>query len=85
MRLSLTLDLDCLDGDYLERCARIRKISRHRLVRRLIEAIAKDQLVLGILDDESKPAEKLAGETTKSRFHRRQQTKCTGQSSPIGA
>jgi hypothetical protein len=42
------------DLAYLQSCARIRHISTSRLVMRLIRVIARDQLVLSILDDESK-------------------------------
>lgn len=45
-------------GRYLLACARIRDISTKRLVNRLFETIATDQLVLSILDDDSKPAPK---------------------------
>lgn len=41
---------------YLDSCARIRDISRTRLAEQLLEVIASDQLVLSVLDDDSKPA-----------------------------
>lgn len=37
---------------YFDACARIRNITTTRLFTRLVEVIADDQLVLGILDDE---------------------------------
>jgi len=40
---------------YLQSCARIRHISTTRLVRRLMQTIARDQLVLSVLDDGSQP------------------------------
>jgi hypothetical protein len=55
---------------YLERCARIRRISITRLVSRLITVIASEQLVLSVLDDDSKPSPRLSGETSKSRYRR---------------
>lgn len=38
---------------YFDSCARIRNITTTRLFARLAEVIAKDQLVLSILDDNS--------------------------------
>jgi hypothetical protein len=43
------------EGRYLIACARIRNCSMTSLGKRLLEAIAKDQMVLSILDDDSKP------------------------------
>jgi hypothetical protein len=42
-------------AEYFEACARIREITVTRLFEKLVDIIADDQLVLGILDDESKP------------------------------
>jgi hypothetical protein len=42
-------------GPYLDACARIRNMSKTALLGRLIEIIGRDQLVLSILDDDSKP------------------------------
>lgn len=41
---------------YFDSCARIRGITTTRLFARLVETIADDQLVLGILDDNSAAA-----------------------------
>jgi hypothetical protein len=41
--------------EYFEACACIRGITVTRLFERLAQIIADDQLVLGILDDDSKP------------------------------
>lgn len=46
-----------LDG-YFEACARVRNISKTRLLNRLVNVIGRDQLVLSILDDDSKPSPK---------------------------
>jgi hypothetical protein len=54
------------DLEYLQSCARIRHISTVRLVTRLIRTIARDQLVLSVLDDESKPDKPEPG----TRYHR---------------
>ena len=51
---------------YLQECARIRHISVTRLVTRVIDAIARDQLVLAVLDDDSKPRPKIDGERGSS-------------------
>ena len=56
---------------YLSQCAKVRGISTTRLLERLVRLIARDQLVLSILDDGERPAPKrLPGEPTRSRFHR---------------
>lgn len=51
---------------YLKSCARIRHLSTKRLVARLLTTIARDQLVLSVLDDESKPDAPVA----EYRYHR---------------
>lgn len=51
-------DLDA----YFEACARVRNISKTRLMNRLINVIGRDQLVLSVLDDDSKPEPKAKGE-----------------------
>jgi hypothetical protein len=43
-----------VESDYLKSCARIRKITMAALVRKLINKISDDQLVLAVLDDDSK-------------------------------
>jgi len=43
------------DKTYLIRCASIRKTSLTVLYQKLIEMIARDQLVLAVLDDDSQP------------------------------
>lgn len=50
-------------GRYLLACARIRGISPQSLMKRLINVIAKDQLVASVLDDE--------GEIRKLKKHER--------------
>ena len=66
----VTLTLAKGSRHYLQECARIRNISVTRLATRLINAIARDQLVLAILDDDSKPVRHLEGESGTSRVHR---------------
>jgi hypothetical protein len=39
---------------YFDSCARIRDIATGRLLSHMVEAIADDQLVLSILDDDSR-------------------------------
>lgn len=48
-----TLFLDENQTRYLTSCAKIRHISRHKLVERIMNTVCKDQLVLSILDDYS--------------------------------
>lgn len=43
---------------YFDSCARMRDLSLTGLLQRLVDTIGKDQLVLGILDDDSKPQPK---------------------------
>lgn len=47
---------------YFDSCARLRDISKTALLARLIDVIGRDQLVLSILDDDSKPLSKRKGE-----------------------
>jgi hypothetical protein len=53
MRLNFKLSPE--NRGYMQRCAAIRRTSVTTLCERLIEMIAKDQLVLPILDDDSQP------------------------------
>lgn len=62
MYLRHSIDTNTDEGRYLIACARIRKCSASALVKRLLEVVMKDQLVLSVLDDESKPAERRPGE-----------------------
>lgn len=62
LSLKHSIDTSTEEGRYLLTCARIRKCSTVALVKRLLEVVMKDQLVLSILDDESKPAERRHGE-----------------------
>jgi hypothetical protein len=56
MRRHFSTDLSPEASEYLFASARIRGISMSALVRRLLETIANDGLVLSILDDEGKQA-----------------------------
>jgi hypothetical protein len=47
-----------VESDYLIACARIRNISTTKLVHKLMKAIAQDQLVLAVLDDEEQYGER---------------------------
>lgn len=40
-----------VESEYMNACARIRNVTMTTLVRRLVQAIEEDQLVLAILDD----------------------------------
>ncbi len=43
---------------YLESSARLRCVSRTALIRRLVETILEEKLILSVLDDDDKPTEK---------------------------
>lgn len=49
-------------GKYFINCAKIRNLSLRGLFVRLFNEISEDQLVLSILDDDSKPSIKAKGE-----------------------
>ena len=72
-RIDITVRED--DYGYIETCARIRHISVTRLFERLIKVIAEDQLVLSVLDDNSRIAPQLPGETCTSKYRQRGYTK----------
>jgi hypothetical protein len=61
--LNLTDD----DHDYLDRCARIRGVSCGRLLQRVVRMVVSDQLVLAVLDDESRVSRQEPGELDKSK------------------
>lgn len=63
-------DLSDDAADYLHKCARIRHISCCRLIERVMRAVVEDQLVLSILDDDSRPVQQ-PGEA-KSHYRRQQ-------------
>jgi hypothetical protein len=52
-QFNIDLEDDSDEYRYLMSCARIRGIRMQPFLRRLINVIAKEQLVLGILDDDS--------------------------------
>lgn len=70
MHFNISLSLSDESKRYIDACARIRCISRTRLVERLLKLIADDQMVLGILDDDSKAKHWLPGELIKSHFRK---------------
>lgn len=74
MHFSVSLSLSDESERYMDACARIRRISRTRLIERLLKLVADDQMVLGILDDESKPWPWLPGELTKSHFRKHEKS-----------
>ncbi len=51
MRNRLDVFLSAEAATYFTCCARIRNMNRTTLLRRMLEVIAKDMLVAGILDD----------------------------------
>ena len=74
MRQHLSISLYGLSDEsyeYMESCARIRKISCTRLMERVLKTVCNDQLVLSVLDDDSRQERILPGEHSRSNFHRR--------------
>ena len=49
-------------ANYLDKCARIRNISRTCLINRLLDVVAEDQMVGGILDDSDTILQRRPGE-----------------------
>ena len=60
--MRLLVDTSSDIDPYLESCARLRDISKTALLNRLIDVIGRDQLVLSVLDDDSRPSPKQKGE-----------------------
>jgi hypothetical protein len=52
--MSTSIDTESDAGRYIVSCARIRGIGVATLVSRLVDAIAKDQLVNAVLDDDGR-------------------------------
>lgn len=44
-------DINTPEGRYLDSSARIRKTSRSQLIKKVLEIVLNDQLILSILDD----------------------------------
>jgi hypothetical protein len=57
MHLTIQVDQDTDHGRYLIACARLRNISMTGLMFRLIDTIARDQLVVSVLDDAGREQE----------------------------
>lgn len=68
MWIKFKIDEDSEEGQYFLKCAEIRKISATSLFKRLSDAINKDQMVLSILDDDSKPVIKHKNEHKFSKL-----------------
>lgn len=51
MHLHLTLDAETARGDYLAAAARLRGVSRTHLLRKLVDKVLDDQLILAVMDD----------------------------------
>lgn len=52
------------DRNYVESSARIRRVSRQILLERVVEVVLRDQMILSILDDDSRPMQ-LNGRRTR--------------------
>jgi hypothetical protein len=55
MNLHVTVDADTPRGDYLAAAARIRRLSSSHLLRIVVDKLLDDQLILAVMDDDSKP------------------------------
>ena len=51
MHVDLRVAIESEEGQYLVRCARIRDVTVTHLLRRVVNAVARDQLVAAVLDD----------------------------------
>ena len=69
MRNHIDVTMSDSTADYLTACARIRNLNRTSLVRRLLDVIAKDMLVAGILDDENLRAKRPSQHKFKRANH----------------
>ncbi len=67
-------------ANYLDKCARIRNISRTCLINRLLDVIAEDQMVGGILDDADTILQRRPGE----RYFKRPEALCPAKRSADG-
>jgi hypothetical protein len=67
---NLAIDLPDDADRYINACARIRRISTTRLFERLLKRVCTDQMVLAVLDDDSKQPRRLPGEHSRSHYHR---------------
>lgn len=67
MRLSITIAGDVVP--YMEAGARLRRTSVTNLVRRIVDAVLRDQMVLAILDDEDDVVQKSLPKVPKPSTH----------------
>ena len=51
----ITVEIAPADQGYLNSCARLRNNEPAELVQRLVDMILRDQMILAVLDDDSKP------------------------------
>jgi hypothetical protein len=63
--------MDEEQDNYFEACCRIREVSRIELARMVLYKVFREQLVLAVLDDDSKPPELTQGQ----RKYRQRKTK----------
>lgn len=59
--MRLSIDIGEADTEYFEACARIRNITATSLLRRIINSVARDQMVASVLDEDDLTA-RLKGE-----------------------
>jgi hypothetical protein len=54
IRIDTTIQLTEEENQYLEACARMRRISKSKMVRRLLKVIMEDQMIASVMDDADK-------------------------------
>jgi hypothetical protein len=67
------VDINDSGMTYLDSCARIRKIAVSHLLAGIIKTVCEEQLVLAVLDDDSKPQPNKTG-TRRGYYRRRKVT-----------
>lgn len=65
-RMNLDVVLTEEQQAYLDVCASVRQMSTRRMLTKIVEAIARDQLVTATLDDDGKPAPRVKGQHAPS-------------------
>ena len=54
VRIDTVIQLTEEENQYLETCARMRRISKSKMVRRLLKVIMEDQMIASVMDDADK-------------------------------
>lgn len=73
IKMHESMDIDPEHHQYLIASARIRGISVSRLLNRILTTVCRDQMILAVLDDDSKVCRQMPGEPNASRFKPRKE------------